>query len=201
MKILNLHAGIGGNRKLWSAEHSITAVENNQELADIYKKFYPGDKIIVDDATNYLMKNWKQFDLIWCSPPCQSHSKMRYLASKRGCYNPIIPNINELYGLIIWLKHFCKDKLWVVENVVPYYEPLIEPLIKLDRHLFWSNFEITPCEFEKPLIKHNKVTGTSERYGISLIGIKMKHRKDQILRNCVNPKLGLHILNCSLKIY
>ena len=44
-------------------------------------------------------------------------------------------------------------------------------------------------EVDKPEIKHNKVTGKTERYGISLDGIKLKHRKDQIIRNCVNPEL------------
>jgi DNA (cytosine-5)-methyltransferase 1 len=43
MKILNLYAGIGGNRKLWTPngdEHEITAVENVKEIADIYKQFF-----------------------------------------------------------------------------------------------------------------------------------------------------------------
>ena len=102
-----------------------------------------------------------------------------------------------LYSMITWLKHFCKDKSWIVENVVPYYEPLVKPTVKLDRHLIWSNFEIPFIELEKPEVKHNQVSGKTERYGISLDGIKMKHRKDQIIRNCVNPEMGLHILNCS----
>lgn len=197
VKILNLHAGIGGNRKLWK-DAEITAVEINQELADIYKGFYPDDEIIVGDAIDYLTKNYKKFDFIWASPPCQTHSKMRYLASKRGDYQAKLPDLS-LYSLIIFLQHFCKDKLWVVENVCPYYKPLIEPQIKLDRHLFWSNFFIKSEEFIKPEVKHNKVTGKTDRFGISLEGIKMKHRKDQIIRNCVNPELGLHILNCALK--
>jgi DNA (cytosine-5)-methyltransferase 1 len=29
MRILNLYAGIGGNRKLWGDDHEITAVELN----------------------------------------------------------------------------------------------------------------------------------------------------------------------------
>ena len=40
MKILNLYAGIGGNRKLWGDEHQITAVENEQDIADVYKHFF-----------------------------------------------------------------------------------------------------------------------------------------------------------------
>ena len=196
MKILNLHSGIGGNRKLWDDEHEITAIEFNKEIAETYKKFYPRDNVIVEDALKYLLKHWREFDFIWASPPCQTHSKMRYLASKRGSYEAKLPDLS-LYELILFLQHFCKDKLWVVENVVPYYEPLIKPTLKLDRHLFWSNFSIVEKNFEKPKIKHNKVTGKTERYGISLDGIKLKHRKDQIIRNCVNPELGLHILNCA----
>ena len=196
MRILNLHCGIGGNRKLWGEEHQITAVEYNQEIADVYKQFYPNDEVIVEDATEYLMNNWREFDFIWASPPCQTHSKMRYLASKRGSYTPKLPDLS-LYSMIIWLKHFCKDKKWIVENVKPYYEVLIEPTVKLDRHLIWSNFDIEEKEFEKPEVKHNKVSGKTERYGISLDGIKMKHRKDQIIRNCVNPEMALHILNCA----
>lgn len=197
MKVLNLYAGIGGNRKLWK-DVEVTAVEYNQEIADIYKKFYPQDKVIVGDAMEYLLKHWREYDFIWASPPCQTHSKMRYLASKRGDYEAKLPDLS-LYELILFLKHFCKDKKWVVENVVPYYEPLIKPTIKLDRHLFWSNFDINEISFEKPDVKHNNVTGKTSRYGISLEGIKMKHRKDQIIRNCVNPDVGLHILDCAWK--
>lgn len=35
MKILNLYAGIGGNRKLWGNEHEITAVELDPDIAAI----------------------------------------------------------------------------------------------------------------------------------------------------------------------
>lgn len=39
MKILNLYAGIGGNRKFWGDEHEITAVEAVPEIAEIYQDF------------------------------------------------------------------------------------------------------------------------------------------------------------------
>jgi hypothetical protein len=35
--------------------------------------------------------------------------------------------------------------------------------------------------------------------GFNLKEFKIKHRKDTILRNCVNPQIGEHILNCALK--
>jgi len=193
MKILNLYAGIGGNRKLWGDEHDITAVELNPKIAKIYQDFFPNDKVIVADAHQFLLEHFKEYDFIWSSPPCQTHSKMRYIASKRGDYLPKLPDLS-LYSYIIFLTHFCKDALWVVENVKPYYEPLIKPTVFLDRHMFWSNFPISDKKFEKPKIRHNQVTGRTERYGINLIGKDCGQRKDQIIRNCVNPELGLHIL-------
>jgi len=195
MKVLNLYAGIGGNRKLWK-NVNVTMLENNKEIADVYKRFYPLDKVIIGDAMDYLMDNFDKFDFIWASPPCQTHSKMRYLASKRGDYKPKLPNLH-LYSLILFLQHFAKHKKWVVENVNPYYKTLIEPTIKLDRHLFWSNFGIGKNKFEKPEVKHKKVTGKTIRYGFDLTGIKLKHRKDQLIRNMVNPEVALHIFDCA----
>ena len=195
MKILNLYAGIGGNRKLWD-NVDVTAVEWNEEIANVYKDFYPDDEVIVSDAHDYLLKNYKKFDFIWSSPPCQSHSKVRMMASKSGSYDPVFPDMS-LWQEIIFLKHFV-DCNWVVENVKPYYKPFVEPNAILDRHYFWSNFEIPNKKFEKPEIKHNYVTGKTDRFGINLRGYKLKHRKDQIIRNCVNPEMGLYVLNCGL---
>ena len=127
IKVLNLHCGIGGNRKLWdSNKYEVTGVEYNEEIAKVYQDWYKEDKVIVDDAVKVLVESWREYDFIWASPPCQTHSKMRYLASKRGSYDAKLPDLS-LYEFIIFLKHFCKDKKWVVENVKPYYEPLIKP--------------------------------------------------------------------------
>ena len=71
MKILNLYAGVGGNRKLWEDGHEITAVEHNSEIAEVYQDLYPSDKVVVADAHQYLLENYKDFDFIWSSPPCQ----------------------------------------------------------------------------------------------------------------------------------
>lgn len=54
MKILNLYAGIGGNRKLWGSRHQVTAVEKNEEIASIYKDMFPCDQVVVGDAHEYL---------------------------------------------------------------------------------------------------------------------------------------------------
>jgi DNA (cytosine-5)-methyltransferase 1 len=76
MKVLNLYAGIGGNRKLWK-DVEITAIENDVQIAKIYQDFFPKDKVIVADAHEYLLKHFEEFDFIWSSPPCPSHSHIR----------------------------------------------------------------------------------------------------------------------------
>lgn len=69
-KILNLYAGIGGNRKKWGDDYDITAVELNEEVANVYNRYFPNDKIIIGDAHEYLLKHVNEFDFIWASPPC-----------------------------------------------------------------------------------------------------------------------------------
>lgn len=49
VKILNLYAGIGGNRKLWD-NCEVTAIEINPLIAKIYKDHFPDDEVIVTDA-------------------------------------------------------------------------------------------------------------------------------------------------------
>jgi len=62
MKILNLYAGIGGNKKLWGDKYEITAIEINPKIAKIYQDFFPNDKVIVCDAHEYLREHFKEFD-------------------------------------------------------------------------------------------------------------------------------------------
>jgi len=193
MKILNLYAGIGGNRKLWP-EAEITAVEIVPEIAAIYQKFFPQDKVVIADAHQYLLEHYKEFDFIWSSPPCPSHSTIRFMASKHGDYPPIFPDM-KLYEEIIFLKHFCEGR-WVIENVVSYYEPLIKPY-EVGRHYLWSNFFISD-KYVEPR-DHNSITGKTILYGFDLAEYDTEHRKDQIIRNCVKPKLGLHVFNCAFK--
>ena len=58
MKILNLYAGIGGNRKLWGDEHEITAVELDENIAKIYKELYSNDTVIIGDAHEFLKEHF-----------------------------------------------------------------------------------------------------------------------------------------------
>lgn len=200
MKILNLYAGIGGNRKLWGDEHEVTAVENDPEIAAIYKEYFPNDTVIVGDAHEYLLKHYKEFDFIWSSPVCKTHSRTNYFLNAQGIVR--YPDMS-LYQEIIFLTHFFNG-LFCVENVIGYYEPLIKPQ-EVARHYFWSNFKITQIEIPTHI---GRMCGKKEDLGAAqwelrrdrfeglgfdLTRFKVKD-KDQLIRNCVNPKLGLHIL-------
>lgn len=198
MKILNLYAGIGGNRAKWSGEHAVTAVEYDEEIADAYKLNFPDDDVIVGDAHEYLLNNYENYDFIWSSPPCQSHSKIRqYIQVKSNKKQAIYPDM-KLYQEIIFLQANAKCK-WVVENVKPYYEPLIAPSVKIGRHCFWSNFHIPVAGYEKSVkIKNSKIKEYEASYNISSKVIKTN--RTQVLHNCVEPEIGLYILDIILKI-
>ncbi len=190
MKILNLYAGIGGNRKLYPKEHKITAVEIDPEIAKVYQDLFPKDKVIVGDAHEYLLEHYKEFDFIWSSPPCPSHSDIRRAAVHAGQTKAIYPEMS-LYQEIIFLRHFVKGK-FVVENVKPYYDPLIKPDAILHRHFFWSNFFIEDFNPDDQRV-HNEIKGDSVIYGFDLSKYDVKEKR-KLIRNMVNPHLGLHIL-------
>ena len=59
MKILNLYACLGGNRYKWGNDHDITAIELDSEAARLYQDRFPSDKVIVEDAHQYLLDNYK----------------------------------------------------------------------------------------------------------------------------------------------
>ena len=199
LKILNLYAGIGGNRKLWTPngnEHEITAVELDPKIAEIYKDFFPKDNVIVADAHQYLLEHFKEFDFIWSSPPCPTHSPTREWGTKIGQVKAKYPDM-QLYEEVILLKTFAKCK-WVVENVISYYEPLIRPFER-GGHYYWTNFfigEFNPGKREH----HGTLEKIQERKGFDL---SKYHNidKTKILRNCVEPETGLHILNESIIDY
>ena len=135
MKILNLYAGIGGNRKLWGNEHEITAVEHDAGIAKIYSDLFPNDTVVIGDAHEYLLKHYKEFDFIWSSPPCQTHSSFRHNICVRYRGTEAQYPDMTLYEEIVFLKHYATCK-WVVENVKPYYGFLIEPTTVRMRHPF-----------------------------------------------------------------
>lgn len=146
---------------------------------------------MVGDAHQYLLDHFKEFEFIWSSPPCPSHSHIyKELGVERRGWKPYYPDM-RLYEEIILLKHYCKTK-WCVENVISYYEPLIRPC-ESGSHYFWSNFFISQIELK--LRGHHKgIKKIQEIKGFDLQNYSGVDKR-KILRNCVEPELGLHILN------
>lgn len=199
MKVLNLYAGIGGNRKNWD-DVSVTAVELDTVLATLYAQNFPDDKVIVGDAHQYLLDHYKEFDFIWSSPPCQSHSSFRQNICVRFRGTPAVFPDMRLYQEILFLQHNA-ECLWAVENVRPYYTPLIEPDASLQRHLFWSNFQIPESEIQTVIkIRHAQIPELEESLGFCLKESNISNKR-QVLRNCVDPQIGLHILNTARSLY
>lgn len=209
MKILNLFAGIGGNRTLWGDKHNITAIEHNQQIAIIYLKRFPNDKVIIGDAYQYLENHYREFDFVWASPPCPTHSKLCILNFKVLEHPAKFPDM-RLYSLILFLKHWFKGK-WIVENVRPYYKYLIRPSIILGRHPLWSNFHIQNKRFDpfhniRTIYVRNKKKGKRAYNDFTLEELCHVHRidinllegisnKSRILRNCVLSEQGKYILD------
>ena len=193
MKILNLYAGIGGNRKLWGDEHEITAVEYDENIAQMYQDLYSQDHVIVTDAHQYLLDNYKNYDFIWSSPPCQTHSSFRQNIWVR--YRWVAPKYPDmtLYEEIIFLQANAKCK-WIVENVKPYYKPLIKETAFIQRHMFWSNFDILNTEIEQDKIRTAQIPDLQRLHWIDISDYKIKEKK-QLLRNCVHKELWKYILN------
>jgi DNA (cytosine-5)-methyltransferase 1 len=205
LKILNLYAGIGGNRKLWGNDHEITAVEWDEKIAKIYQDFFPNDKMVVADAHQYLLDHFEEFDFIWSSPPCPTHSQCNNFLHAQG--NVRYPDMS-LWQEIVFLEKWFKGK-WVVENVKSYYPPLWKPKM-LDRHYFWSNFPIRPIAIKRDFNIANARATTRQSSKEDIVnleeyhGIKMPEdakRKRLLLRNCVNPKIGKHIFQEAFREY
>jgi len=204
MKILNLYACLGGNRYKWGDEHEITAVELDVDIARLYKERFPNDNVIVGDAHQYLIDHYKEFDFIWSSPPCPTHSRIRFSQKNRDFYKPQYPNM-MLYQEIIFLEHHFEGK-YLVENVIPYYEPLI-PAQKRGRHLYWANFTLPSdiCERlnGKGIIssrKGNELKQLCEFHEIDISTYNGEQSKIKIARNLVDYMAGKTILDTVMGI-
>ena len=207
MKILNLYACLGGNRYKWDevTNVDVTAVELDPEAAKLYQERFPNDKVIVADAHQYLLDHYKEFDFIWSSPPCPTHSRARGWNTKVDTKYPDM----KLYEEIILLETVSKGKdarfkgKYVVENVIPYYEPLI-PAQKRHRHLYCTNFtlpnKLSFREQAKISSGTNEVRKLCEFHDYDFYKYKGHQNTNKIARNLVDYEAGRTILETALGI-
>ena len=200
MKILNLYACLGGNRYKWdevSDNLDITAVELDPELARMYQERFPNDTVIVADAHQYLLDHYKEFDFVWSSPPCPTHSRIQTSLKNREKFTPYYPDM-KLYEEIIFLEQFFKGK-YCVENVIPYYKLLI-PGHKRDRHIYWTNFNLpnilsSRSESIGGLNEHKRLQEFHDyKCKANIAGYR------DVLRNLVDYESGKTILETALNI-
>ena len=197
-KILNLYACLGGNRAKWDevAEIEVTAVELDPELAKLYQERFPNDIVIVADAHQYLLEHFKEFDFIWTSPPCPTHSRVRVSQKNRDGFEFKFPDM-KLYEEIIFLDSFFKGK-YVVENVIPFYDPLIQAK-KRGRHLYWTNFNLPNNIGERKLNGTltnmiDEVGQLSNFHDYDFRQYKGKQPLNKVARNLVDFEVGKTIL-------
>lgn len=184
MKILNLYAGVGGNRLYWPQDVEVHAVETDPAAVKIYAELYPKDTIDTRPALDVLLSDYREFDFIWASPPCTSHSRFRLVKK---------PELVDMtvYQLLIFLQTWYR-KPFCVENVRPYY-PLLIPAIQRGRHLLWTNFYVP--EFNVP---------DFDLAGAGIESLRVFHEMPpgpdysrEQLRNCCHPLIGLEVLEAS----
>lgn len=208
MKVLNLYACLGGNRYKWDEvakdagiEIEVTAVELDPEAARLYQERFPNDKVIVADAHQYLLDHFKEFDFIWSSPPCPSHSRLVLSNKNKDTYNLRYPEMS-LYQEVIFLDNFFKGK-YIVENVIPYYDPLM-PAQKRGRHLYWSNIKLPTNINERPTIgistAKNEVKKLCEFHDFDFYKYKGSQPINKMARNLVDYEAGRTIFETALGI-
>ena len=212
LKVLNLYACLGGNRYKWDevakeagVKIQVTAVELDPELARLYQERFPNDIVIITDAHQYLLDHYKEFDFIWTSPPCPTHSKARGWNTKVETKYPDM----KLYEEIILLETVSKGEnprfkgKYVVENVIPYYEPLIQAK-KRGRHLYWTNFNLPNNLNHRKGVEIGKAKGETKLWckfhEYDFYQYKGSQPINKIARNLVDYEAGRTILETALGI-
>ena len=210
-KILNLYACLGGNRLKWDEvakeagiEIEVTAVELDEEAAMLYQERFPNDNVIVADAHQYLLDHYTMFDFIWSSPPCPSHSRVKFSQKNRENTKPYYSDM-KLYEEILFLDNFFDGK-YCVENVIPYYEPLITAK-KRGRHLYWTNFNLPTVLSERDKISglitkddYEAIKKLCEFHDYDFFKYKGEQRRAKMARNLVDYEAGKTIFATALGI-
>ena len=98
-----------------------------------------------------------------------------------------------------------KNGKFCVENVTPYYEPLI-PGVKIGRHIYWTNFNLSGIaerKAPKNMIEYGSVDVLSEFHNYDFRQYKGEQGLKKIARNLVDYKVGKDIFskafNCKIE--
>ena len=108
----------------------------------------------------------------------------------------------KLYQEIIFLDKIYVGK-YVVENVIPYYQPLI-PAQKRHRHLYWANFNLPKVLTTRKSISWQQATNElsmwCDFHEYDFKKYEGKQRRNKIARNLVDYEAGKTIFQTVVDI-
>lgn len=194
LRVLNAYAGIGGNRHLWPTSWKITAVEIDPRVAAEYARRYPNDRVLVEDAHEFVMEHFDDFDAVWTSPPCPTHSRIAINVARRKGVEPS-PD-PRLWAEIETLRDYAGR--YVVENVHTYYAPPIAPDVVTERHYYWTStppLALTPVGVLPVSGRRVGLTADAiaESYGLPPLPAGSVADRRKAMRNAVVPREGYEI--------
>jgi len=151
IKILDLFCGLGGVAKGFQSylrqrniKFEYYAIDVDGRILLAHKILNPDSIVIRRDAYSFTDDELKQYDFIWASPPCETHSNLN-LYNRKNLETFKKPDM-RLWKLIS--RFYSLGKPFVVENVKPYYGALIKPTARVGRHFLWSNLHIKDIDFD-----------------------------------------------------
>ena len=179
---------------MWPDSWRVTAVEIDERVAAEYARRYPYDDVAVGDAHAFVISRAHEFDAVWTSPPCPTHSRLAVNVAKRKGVEPE-PDPR------LWCEVEHLQKLggrYVVENVHTYYDPPIAPDVVTRRHYYWTSGAPGLLTWEHPLPVSGRMTGLTadaiaESYGLPKLPAGSVPDRRQAMRNAVTPREGLEI--------
>lgn len=111
----------------------------------------------------------------------------------------------KLYEEILFLDNFFDGK-YCVENVIPYYEPLIAAK-KRGRHLYWTNFNLPTVLSERDKISglitkddYEAIKKLCEFHDYDFFKYKGEQRRAKMARNLVDYEAGKTIFATAMGV-
>ena len=198
LRILDLFAGIGGTARGFQkclnevgVRYEYYAVDIDEAILVIHKRLNPKSITIQRDAYTFSKETLRTYDFIWASPPCHTHSRGLWFRKR---YLNVEPDY-RLYDLIRLLRSVGKP--FIVENVIPRYEPPIKYDIVIGRHVFWTNLYLRKVPFRRVQKDwgYMKISDWLEFHDLPkdlFDGVRVKN-KLKVLRNTMDYVLAYNI--------
>lgn len=160
---------------------------------DIVNVGYPF-KLIIADLQDLQGKDFKDYDVVWGSPPCRDFSYMTPLG-KLTWKTP--PNEREGLKLIVSFLRFIKEsnpKIWIMENNPKLAKHLlhIKPRIhktmisRTMQRSFWGNFPLflMPMDLKKKMLVGHRSKTKRTKTPLVHQGVKRKWHRAKIPLAC-----------------